>query len=106
MSKKSRRQRQRSKQRNYAQVYNQPARPDSAETAPAKASSTPAFSPTTAPSSTLIRMQVSKNADLWDSLIFAGAIFVVFIAIYYINLRSPFLPQFGIWVTNLFGFSL
>lgn len=106
MSKKSRRQRQRAKQRNYAQLYNQPAqRTEPSLTASQTAKVPPRPTATTADAA-WDQLQRGKKADLWDSLIFAGAIFVVFIAIYYINWHSPFLPQFGLWVTNLFGSSL
>ncbi len=105
MSKKSRRQRQQSKQRNYAQLYNQPAK---IENVPEKSQptndQTVSHSPTPA-STALLRMQHAKNADLWDSLIFAGAIFVVFIALYYINLKNPVLDQFGTWVMGLMNFT-
>lgn len=106
MSKKSRRQRQRAKQRNYAQLYNQPARPDPVKTTPGTTTDAIPLAPATAPSASVIRLQAAKNADLWDAIIFAGAIFVAFIVIYYVNLRTPILDQFGNFITNLLHFSL
>lgn len=106
MSKKSRRQRQRAKQRNYAQIYNPPAQSTEAIKSPGAPVNMP-MRPTVATSDAAWdHLQRGKNADLWDSLIFAGAIFVVFVAIYFVNLRTPFLPQFGTWVSNFLGFSL
>lgn len=104
MSKKSRRQRQRAKQRNYAQVYNQP-RPATAAHLDAAIKPALVMPTPQGPSASLLRMQQAKNADLWDSIIFAGGILVVLIVIYYINLRTPILDQFGNFISNLFHLS-
>ncbi len=106
MSKKSRRQRQRAKQRNYAQIYN----PSDHSTETGKSPGAPVKMPlrpaVTTSATAWDQLQQGKNADLWDSLIFAGAIFVAFVTIYFVNLRTPFLPQIGTWVSNLLGFAL
>lgn len=105
MSKKSRRQRQRAKQRNYAQLYNQPAqRTEPSLTASQTAKVTPRPTAATADAA-WDQLQRGKNADLRDSLIFAGSIFAAFVVIYYTNLRTPFLPQFGNWISNFLGFT-
>ncbi len=103
MSKKSRRQRQRAKKRNYAELNNptrddSPAPPDQPQkqTTASRANSTTPAVP---------RSFEKQNTDLWDALIFSGAIFVAFIAIYYINQHTPILETFGNRISSFFGVS-
>ncbi len=105
MSKKSRRQRQRTKQRNYAQVNN-----PNQVIAPTALSPTPA--PATIPASVSIdthqspRRLRAQNQDLWDALIFSGAIFVSYLVLYYVNQQTPLLENLGSFITRLFGVNI
>lgn len=105
MSKKSRRQRQRTKQRNYAQVNN-----------PNQVIAPPTLSPTPAPATVSATDSIAapqsprrlraQNHDLWDALIFSGAIFVSYLVLYYVNLQTPLLENLGKFITRLFGVNI